>query len=152
MIVFGARHRILALLLSASVGIAAACTSGTNAPASGSPSALASAAPSATGFPTTTPPTGTVTTAEEAVARVVVERPDLAAIGPFDPDRIGGCCWYRASQAAGGFEVEFRVGWGDCPAGCIEEYTWTYRVAADGTVELLAEGGDPIPPEGVPQR
>jgi hypothetical protein len=49
-----------------------------------------------------------------------------------------------------GYEVIFRVGWGDCPAGCISEHTWTYHVATDGAVELIDEGGDPVPPDGIP--
>ena len=150
MVKIGRRNRVLALLVLASVAVAAAYTSGGAGFASGSPSAAGSTAPSAIASPATAPPAGTVTTAEEAVARVVAERPDLAGIGPFDPDRIGGCCWYRTSPTADGFEVEFRVGWGDCPAGCIEEHRWTFRVAADGAVELVGEGGDPIPPGGVP--
>jgi hypothetical protein len=105
---------------------------------------------SPTGSPTATSAAPQVTSPEDAVARIIAERPDLSGIGPFDPDRIGGCCWYRATARDGGYDVEFRVGWGDCPAGCIDEHAWTYRVGADGSVELIAESGDSIPAGGIP--
>jgi hypothetical protein len=105
------------------------------------------AAPSATAAPSTSVPT-----AEAAVAAVVAAHPEFAGIGPFDPDLIGGCCWYTASPVDDGYEVVFRMGWGDCPAGCIEEHRWTYRVGTNGSVELVAEGGESIPPSGVPRN
>jgi hypothetical protein len=103
------------------------------------------AAPSASVAPSTSVPT-----AEAAVAAVVATHPEFAGIGAFDPDLIGGCCWYIASPVDDGYEVVFRMGWGDCPAGCIEEHRWTYRVGADGSIELVGESGDPIPPGGIP--
>ena len=42
------------------------------------------------------------------------------------------------------------MGWGDCPSGCIDEHLWRYAVQPDGAIRLLAEMGDPIPPDGVP--
>jgi hypothetical protein len=90
-----------------------------------------------------------VTTAEAAVARVVAENPALAGIEPENPDMIGACCFWRAEESADGYLVEFEVGWGDCPAGCIDRHRWTYEVARDGSVELVAEEGPPVP-AGVP--
>ena len=140
----GVRPATTALLVSVWVALAG-CSGGASqtGPAASSAPTPASAAPSV-------PSGAAVATPEDAVARVVAERPDLAGIVPFDSDRIGGCCWYEVSPADGGFDVEFRVGWGDCPAGCIDEHTWTYRVGVDGSVELVAEGGDPGPPGGIP--
>ena len=43
-----------------------------------------------------------------------------------------------------------RVGWGDCPAGCINEHRWTYAVQPDGSVVVQAESGQPVPPEAWP--
>jgi hypothetical protein len=37
------------------------------------------------------------------------------------------------------------VGWGDCPAGCINEHRWTYAVSSTGDVDLVDESGDPLP-------
>jgi hypothetical protein len=53
--------------------------------------------------------------------------------------------WWQARQLEGGaFEIKLTVGWGDCQAGCISRHTWTYDVAADGTVSLVSESGDPL--------
>ena len=95
-----------------------------------------------------TPPI-TITTPEQAAARVVEVVPGFAGIGPKDPDIIGGCCFWEAVQAADGFDVTFEVGWGDCQAGCIERHRWTYSVSSNGAVTLLTETGDPVP-SGVP--
>ena len=94
-------------------------------------------------------PSEPVTTAEAAVARVVADNPALAGIEPENPDMIGACCFWRAEESADGFRVEFEVGWGDCPAGCIDRHRWTYEVARDGSVELVAAEGPPVP-AGVP--
>lgn len=100
--------------------------------------------------PTTSPtPPIVVTTPEEAAARVAAVVPELAGIGPQDPDVIGGCCFWKATETADGFEVTFEVGWGDCPAGCIDRHRWVYAVARDGAVELVDESGPPVP-SGVP--
>lgn len=122
---------------------------GVSSPGASSPGASSSAATS--GDPSATPGgDGPVTSPNDAVAAVVAAHPEFDGIGAFDPDLIGGCCWYTASPIDGGYEVVFRVGWGDCPAGCIDEHRWTYRVGADGSIELVAEGGDPLPPGGIP--
>jgi len=42
--------------------------------------------------------------------------------------------------------VTFQVGWGDCPAGCINNHTWTFAVSKDGAVAITAEQGQPVPP------
>ncbi len=91
----------------------------------------------------------TVTTPDQAAARVAVVVPELAGIGPKDPNLIGGCCFWEAVQTADGFDVTFEVGWGDCQAGCIERHRWTYTVSQDGAVTLRTEDGPPVP-SGVP--
>ncbi len=37
----------------------------------------------------------------------------------------------------------FRHGWGDCPAGCIDEHFWTYQIQ-NGVVTLISSSGDSI--------
>jgi len=88
-----------------------------------------------------------VTSPEEALARVQAKHPDLAGLGPLDPDLIGACCWSEAKAVEGGYQVMFTVGWGDCPAGCINKHVWTYAVAPDGRVGLIGEEGPAVPPE-----
>jgi hypothetical protein len=93
-----------------------------------------------------------ITTPEQAVAAVIAAEPRLTGIGPLDPDLIGQSSWVEVAPASGvgAFLVNVRVGWGDCPAGCISEHTWVYAVAPDGTVTLQSEGGEPVPDDAWP--
>jgi hypothetical protein len=94
-------------------------------------------------------PAVTITSPEQAAARVAEVVPGFAGVGPKDPNIIGGCCFWEAVPTADGYEVTFEVGWGDCQSGCIERHRWTYGVSRNGAVTLLADGGDPVP-SGVP--
>ena len=121
--------RILSLLLP--ILLLAACSSaGSTAPPSGSPGAAGRQ----------------VTSVEDAAARVIEVYPSLAGVGPKDPNMIGACCWYTGSETGDGYTVTFQVGWGDCPAGCINRHSWTFAVSKDGAVTLTAEQGPPVPP------
>ena len=88
------------------------------------------------------------------MAAIVAAEPQFAGIEPRSPDLIGQSAWYDAKPASGvgAFVVTIQVGWGDCPSGCIEHHTWTYAVASDGTVTLLSEGGDEVPPDALPSQ
>lgn len=121
--------RVLVLVVAASLAVAA-CGGG----ASGSPT------------PAPTPTPGPVTSGEDAFARIVALEPRLAGTRPVEPDSIGQASWYEAIEAGDGYAVEVYVGWGDCMAGCIGHHSWRYAVATDGTVELIEEEGDPVPP------
>jgi len=80
------------------------------------------------------------------MAAVVATNPNFAGITPLLPDTIGASRWYVATpMAGGGYSIEITIGWGDCPAGCIERHVWTFDVAADGTVTLKSETGDAVP-------
>jgi hypothetical protein len=83
--------------------------------------------------------------ADEAVALVLAHEERFAGIRPYDPGLIGQAAWYEVAEAADGWRVVIRIGWGDCPAGCISEHRWTYAVGGDGGVSLLGETGDPLP-------
>jgi hypothetical protein len=113
--------------------------------------ACAGAAPPTASAPPSVAPSGQVAGPEDAVARVVAANPQFAGIGPLNNDLIGQCCWYQVTPAAGGFRVTIHLGWGDCPAGCIEKHEWVYSVAAaDGAVTLLGESGNPVPAGTLP--
>jgi hypothetical protein len=131
-------------LLATLLVVLAACSSSAGASAPPAPSegqASAAASVPATG--------GVVTTPDEAAQRVLALDPRFAGLQPKNPDLIGGCCFYEATQTAGGFQVLVELGWGDCPAGCINRHRWTYRVGLDGSTTLLSETGDPVP-SGLP--
>ncbi len=129
------RRRSLALLL---VGLVLGACSG------------AGTAPSVASRPS--PSAGPVTTPEQAIARVIAAEPRLAGIQPFDPNLIGQASWYQVTPASGvgAFVVKVRVGWGDCPAGCISEHVWQFAVLPDGTVTKQSDTGEVVPPEAWP--
>lgn len=88
---------------------------------------------------------GSATTAAEAVRLVIDQNAAFAGIGPRDENLIGQAAWYEVASAAGGWQVVIRIGWEDCPAGCISEHRWTYGIGQDGRVQLLHEAGDDLP-------
>src|SRR5687767_7597070 len=89
------------------------------------------AAASTDASPTPPPLPVPVTTPEQAVARVILAEKRLTGITPRNPDAIGQATWYEAAPASGvgAFVVTVRIGWGDCPAGCVDEHVWHYAVA-----------------------
>ena len=126
--------------------VALACASGGAAPSlvasAGVPASSAGA--SAAG----SPGAGPVNSAEEAAALVLAQDPAFAGIIPKDPDLIGQGSWYEVTPIDGGWQVVVEIGWGDCPAGCIDKHTWTYAVSPDGRVGLIGEEGPAVPSEG----
>ena len=105
------------------------------------PSPSANPAPSSSAAPSPT----AISSPEAAAALVLASDPRFAGIGPKDPNLIGACCWWEASAARDGFEVGIEIGWGDCPAGCINRHDWTFSVTTAGAVTLVSEGGPPVP-------
>jgi hypothetical protein len=133
----------LRLVLIAVVVAACSAATGPTAPV-GSPSASASL-PSA---PVASPGTGRVSTAEQAFAAVAARSPWFDGAKPKDPQSIGQAVTWAATPGPGGtWTVTVDVGWGDCPAGCIDHHVWTFAVGADGTVSLASETGPAVPQE-----
>lgn len=142
------------LLSSLSIAVlafaAVACASGPaavpspSAPPS-SPSPAPSVPPKPSPSPSPQPSRGPVATGADAAARVLASDPRFAGIGPLLPDLIGQSAWYDVTESADGWTVTITVGWGDCPAGCIDRHTWAFPVSKDGTVGKAAEGGDDLP-------
>lgn len=100
--------------------------------------ALVACAPSGSG-------SGTPMTAAEAVSMALAQQSRFAGIGPLDEELIGQAAWYEVATAGDGWEVLIRIGWGDCPAGCINQHRWIYGVTHDGSVHLISEDGDALP-------
>jgi hypothetical protein len=139
---------LVVLLLSTVVG-AAACGSASSSPVSPSGSSVPGASASTSAAPSVA---GPVTSEDDAIARVIAQEPRFTGITEHDPELIGQGSWYEVAPApgAGGYIVTIRVGWGDCPSGCIDKHTWVYSVAPDGTVTLQSEGGSDVPPDAWP--
>ena len=51
----------------------------------------------------------------------------------------------RASTAPSGWRLEYSVGFGDCPAGCLGRHVWTFLVTPDGSVTFQGSSGAPLP-------
>jgi hypothetical protein len=81
-----------------------------------------------------------------AAARLALaQQARFAGIGPLDESTIGQAAWYEVAGVEDGWQVLIRIGWGDCPAGCINEHRWTYAVGGDASIELINEDGDALP-------
>lgn len=114
-----------------------------------SPSGAPGSSPSGSLAPSGSPAPTTITSPEAAATLVLASDTRFAGIGKQDPNLIGQCCSYLAVPAAGGYAVTVEIGWGDCPAGCIDRHHWTYTVTTNSTVHLDREDGPPVP-AGVP--
>jgi len=81
---------------------------------------------------------------------------DMPALGErFRP--IDGIEEADANEFAGGgndiegtiepgiLRLAFSVGFGDCPAGCINRHYWFFEIDEDGTARFRGTNGDPIP-------
>lgn len=89
---------------------------------------------------------GAITEAD-AVRLALAQDPRFAGIGPADPDLVGQAAWYEVADADDGWQIIIRIGWGDCPAGCINQHRWVYGVGRSGDVSLLSDDGDTLPAE-----
>lgn len=97
------------------------------------------AACSASAAPT---PIGTA----DAVAAALAQDARFLGLAPLDPNAIGRSGWYEVAAAAnGGYVVRVTLGWGDCPAGCINRHVWEYAVSSGGVVSLLGQSGAAMP-------
>jgi hypothetical protein len=88
---------------------------------------------------------GAVTSANAAARLALQQQERFAGIAARDESLIGQAGWYEVAETDDGWDVLIRIGWGDCPAGCIHEHRWTYHVTRAGAVSLLRETGDPMP-------
>jgi len=80
-----------------------------------------------------------------AVRLALAQQARFAGIKPHDENLIGQAAWYQVADVEDGWQVVIRIGWGDCPAGCINEHRWTYAVGRDASIELIREEGDALP-------
>jgi carboxypeptidase family protein len=88
---------------------------------------------------------GAVADATAAARAALTQNPRFAGIGPYDAKLVGQASWYKVVEGGSGWTVTIRMGWGDCPAGCINEHIWTYAVDRGGQVTATGERGDPLP-------
>ncbi|MCI0583814.1 MAG: hypothetical protein L0227_13160 [Chloroflexi bacterium] len=142
----------LALIVAASLAISGCATAGGPSP---TPSGPASSGPAATPTPpapTPTPIAADVAGPTDAAALVIATDPRFAGAIELTPDIIGASRWWEAEALDdGAYRITLTVGWGDCPAGCINRHTWIFEVTADGQVTLIEESGDAVPEGSLPE-
>jgi hypothetical protein len=131
------------LLVAAACSSAAAPTREPNldpssAPASTAPSDVLTPVPGASASVPTSD-------ADRAAAAVLVTDPLFTNLEPYNADLIGQCCFYTIRQTADGWAVTVEIGWGDCPAGCIDKHRWTFTVDKAGAVAKTGETGPAVP-------
>ncbi len=68
-------------------------------------------------------------------------------IQAFPPWAIGGGNNIVLDTVAAGVTLTYHVGWGDCPAGCIFDRSWTFLIKPDCSVEFVGVAGDPLTSE-----
>ena len=118
----------------------------------------ASVAPSATVRPSPTPVVGAVPSPTpvavvvgspfDAWTLVLPQNPVFAGAAPRMENAVGQSrFWVATPLGDGRFRIDVTIGWGDCPAGCIDRHVWSYEVFPDGRVELVSETGPEIPPD-----
>jgi len=106
--------------------------------------------PSPSAPPTPTRIAGPIATVDEAAHVAMASDPRFAGVTKLDPNLIGASAWWEGRPIENGFEIKITIGWGDCPAGCINRHVWMFNVAADGTLALVDESGDPLPAGSLP--
>lgn len=84
-------------------------------------------------------------TAQEAAKLAIAQESRFGGLAPRDGSLIGQAAWYDVQASGDGWQVTIRMGWGDCPAGCISEHRWIYAVGHDGSVRLTSEDGETLP-------
>ena len=133
--------RLLLPILAFSLLLAACgpATVGSPSPSSVPPSPPASPAPSASSSPTP------VVSAEAAAALVLAADSRFSTLKPKDTELIGQCCFYEVTPVGDGYEVMVEIGWGDCPAGCMNRHRWFFTVTGTGEVTLDRENGPEVP-------
>jgi hypothetical protein len=83
----------------------------------------------------------------DAIRLVLAQDARFEGIGPRNQDLVGQAAWYEVADADHGWQISVRMGWGDCPAGCIKQHRWIYSASRLGDVSLLSEDGDALPAE-----
>ncbi|GEM_PF-1133258 len=77
-----------------------------------------------------------------AVGRLFMQVDDISSAGPpvvTDGSNI------EVLMFDDHLRYKFNYRFGDCPAGCINEHTWTFNVYVDGNVEFVSESGNSLP-------
>lgn len=74
---------------------------------------------------------------------------EITGVRYAEPNGVGGDPPdIRARDLGTEWELTYRLGYGDCPSGCIQEHFWIFSVSTSGRVSFSGSSGDPAPPPG----
>jgi hypothetical protein len=80
-----------------------------------------------------------ITSADAAIAAVQARFPEMAKIKKAAPGTIGATTDIKVFDRGEGWEIAFVEGWGDCPAGCINNRYYYFSVRRDGRITKVGE-------------
>jgi hypothetical protein len=84
--------------------------------------------------------------AEAAFDAVRARSPWFDSVAPKSASVVGQSAWWSATPSTdGAWSVTVDIGWGDCPAGCIDHHVWQWQMAKDGSLTFASETGPAIP-------
>ncbi len=88
---------------------------------------------------TSSPAASPIASADSAIAAVKAQFPAVAKIEKTAKGTIGASTNITALDRADGWDLVFWEGWGDCPAGCINNRYSYFSVKRDGSVAQVGE-------------
>ena len=77
--------------------------------------------------------------ADAAIAAVKSRYPEMSKIKPAGAGMIGASTDIKVLERADGWDLAFWEGWGDCPAGCINNRYSYFAVKKDGRLQKAGE-------------
>ncbi|HEX7594257.1 MAG TPA: hypothetical protein VF429_08815 [Anaerolineae bacterium] len=80
-----------------------------------------------------------ISNADSAIAAVKARFPAVTQIEKTPKGTIGASTNITALDRADGWDLVFWEGWGDCPAGCINNRYYYFSVKQDGSVAQVGE-------------
>lgn len=76
------------------------------------------------------------------IAALALRFASISGVRYAHPNSFAGDGNDIAAQSFGNYwQLDYSVGHGDCPSGCISRYRWTFRVASNGLVKIVGSSG-----------
>ncbi|MDE3087840.1 MAG: hypothetical protein KGJ80_00450 [Chloroflexota bacterium] len=89
--------------------------------------------------PVATPSPMPIENSDAAIAATKTRYPEVAKIQKTGAGLIGASTNITTLERADGWDLVFWEGWGDCPAGCINNRYYYFSVKKDGTIIQAGE-------------
>lgn len=89
--------------------------------------------------PSPSPSTSPITTADDAIAAVQKQFPQMQKVKRSEPGTIGASTDITVLERPDGWDLVFWQGWDDCPAGCINNRYDYFSVERNGRIAQVGE-------------